>query len=139
MILAGGRKVFSVELKGDRDVALARRRVADFMKEQGSRDLMQTRFVTAVSEIARNAVIHGGGGKMILYAFAGERKIGVECRDSGPGIPNVDAAMVDGYSTRGSLGRGLGGAKRLASAFEIESRPGTGTTVRITGLLQTRS
>lgn len=139
MILADGRKVSSVELKADRDVALARRRVGDLMKEQGSRDLMQTRFVTAVSEIARNAVTHGGGGTLALYTFVGQRKIGVECRDNGPGIADIDAALVDGFSTRGSLGRGLGGAKRLSSAFEIESPPEGGTIVRMTGSLQTRS
>lgn len=138
MILSGGRKAFSVELKSDRDVALARRRVGDFMKEQGSRDLMQTRFVTAVSEIARNAVLHGGGGSITVYSFDDRRRIGIECRDSGPGIADIEAAMTDGFSTRGSLGRGLGGAKRLSSAFEIESAPGTGTAVRMTGLLQTR-
>ena len=138
MILSGGRKAFSVELKSDRDVALARRRVGDFMKEQGSRDLMQTRFVTAVSEIARNAVRHGGGGSIVVYSFPDKRRIGIECLDSGPGIADIDAAMADGFSTLGSLGRGLGGAKRLSSSFEIESTPGSGTIVRMTGLLQTR-
>lgn len=138
MILTGGRKVFSVELNSDRDVALARRRIGDFMKEQGSRDLMQTRFVTAVSEIARNAVTHGRGGSIAVFSFPDGRRIGIECRDSGPGILDIGAAMTDGFSTRGSLGRGLGGAKRLSSDFEIESTPESGTVVRMTGLLQTR-
>lgn len=139
MILASGRKTTSLELKTDRDVALARRRVGDLMKEQGSRDLMQTRFVTAVSEIARNALIHGGGGQLSLYTFPGNRKIGIECRDSGPGIEDIDAALIDGFSTgRGSLGRGLGGAKRLAHEFEIESSTSAGTVVRMTGLLASR-
>nr|WP_246586897.1 ATP-binding protein [Stakelama flava] len=136
--MTGGRKVFSVELRSDRDVAIARRRVGDFMKEQGSRELMQARFVTAVSEVARNAVVHGGGGSLGVFSFPDRRLVGVECRDSGRGIADIDAAMVDGFSTRNSLGRGLGGAKRLSDAFEIESRPGTGTVVRLTGLLQTR-
>lgn len=138
MILSGGRKAFSVELKSDRDVAFARRRVGDFMKEQGSRDLMQTRFVTAVSEIARNVITHGGGGSMTVYSFRDSRRIGVECRDSGPGISDIDAALADGFSTGSGLGRGLGGAKRLSYSFEIESKPGAGTIVRMTGLLQTR-
>jgi serine/threonine-protein kinase RsbT len=136
MILTGARKAFSLELKSVRDVALARRRVGDFMQQRGSRDLMQTRFVTAVSEIARNTVTHGRGGSMDVFSFSDKRRIGVEFRDGGPGIPDIDAAMSDGFSTGGSLGRGLGGAKRLSSAFQIESTPGSGTIVRMTGLLQ---
>lgn len=139
MILQGGRKVSTVELKSDRDVALARRQVGDLMKQQGCRELMQTRFVTAVSEIARNAVIHGGGGRLSVYSFPGGRKIGIECTDNGTGIFDLATAMVDGFSTRGSLGRGLGGARRLAHDFEIDSKSGAGTVVRMTGLLQTRA
>lgn len=138
MIPSGARKVLSLELKSDRDVALTRRRVGDFMTQQGSSDLMRTRFVTAVSEVARNAVTHGGGGTIALYSLPG-RGVLVECSDKGEGIADIDAAMADGFTTRGGMGRGLGGAKRLSVDFEIESVPGAGTTVRMTGLLRNRS
>lgn len=138
MIPTGARKVLSLELKSDRDVALTRRRVGDFMTQQGSSDLMRTRFVTAVSEVARNAVTHGGGGTIALYSLPG-RGVLVECSDSGKGIADIDAAMADGYTTGGGLGRGLGGAKRLSVDFEIESVVGAGTKVRMTGLLRNRS
>ncbi|WP_299308981.1 ATP-binding protein [uncultured Croceicoccus sp.] len=138
MILKGGRRIALLDLVTDRDVAIARRRVGDAMAKRGCRELMQTRFVTAVSEIARNAIVHGGGGRLAIYEFPGNRKIGIECIDEGPGIADVEQAMTDGFSTRDSLGRGLGGAKRLSHEFEIETHGETGTIVRMTGLQNTR-
>ena len=109
------------------------------MKAKGARDLMQTRFVTAVSEISRNAVTHGGGGRLTIYEMADNRRIGVECTDEGNGIADIDAALVDGFSTgKGSMGRGMGGAKRLAEEFMIESTVGKGTVVRMIGICKTR-
>ena len=138
MILSGGRKLAAVTLSASGDVAIARRKVGDAMASLGAREIMRTRFVTAVSEIARNAVMHGGGGTMTVYGFPGNRKIGIECRDNGPGIADIPAAMADGFSTKDSLGRGLGGAKRLSHEFEIESNNGKGTIVRMTGLQDLR-
>ncbi|EMD83894.1 ATP-binding protein [Pacificimonas flava] len=134
MILDGAREVDRIELSGDRDVVRARRRIADRMDALGARALRKTRFVTAVSEVARNAVVHGGGGVMTVYAFKSAR-IGIECRDRGPGIASIEQALSDGFSTTGSMGHGLGGAKRLSDAFEIDSRPGGGTVVRMLGSL----
>lgn len=109
------------------------------MKAKGSRDLMTTRFVTAVSEIARNAATHGKGGRLLVFDLPDPKMIGVECIDEGDGIPDIEKALSDGFSTRqNSLGRGLGGAKRLARTFTIESEPGKGTVVRMTGLCKTR-
>ncbi len=109
------------------------------MKAKGSRDLMITRFVTAVSEIARNAATHGEGGRMLIYDLPDPTLIGVEFIDEGRGIRDVETALTDGYSTRkNSLGRGLGGAKRLANTFTIESKPDKGTVVRMTGICTKR-
>ncbi len=127
-----------MRLQSDRDVARARRKVSDLMKELGATPLMQTRFVTAVSEIARNAVVHGGGGELDLYRLAGHKAVGIECRDNGPGIADIDQAFGDGFSSIGSMGRGLGGAKRLSRELEVHSETGKGTTIRMTGMLQTR-
>lgn len=133
MILKGGRQVASLDLKGDRDVVRARRIVAKLMTEKGAPALMQTRFVTAVSEIARNAVTHGRGGEMRLFELPDGKHIGVEFKDAGPGIGAIEQALEDGFSTVGSMGKGLGGAKRLSAAFEIESSAEEGTVVRMTG------
>ncbi len=127
-IPAGADKVGEVVLIVERDVAVARRAVAKAMDGIGAKATLKTRFVTAVSEIARNALIHGGGGR--LTAFSDGKLVYVECRDDGPGIPDVTAALKDGFSTAKSLGKGLGGAKRLVARFEIHSGPG-GTMVRM--------
>ena len=132
-------KIATIELEKDRDVIRARSRVADAMKACGSSDLMQTRFVTAVSEVVRNALTHAGGGTLTIYTMPDKRQIGIECRDAGQGIADIDAAMADGFTTRrGSMGRGLGGAKRLAKDFVIESSPEKGTTVRMIGACSLR-
>ena len=139
MAFDGARKVATIALERDRDVIVARKRVAEAMQECNSSELMQTRFVTAVSEIVRNALNHAGGGIMTIYALPDGDRIGVECSDRGPGIVDVDKAMADGFTTRrGSMGRGLGGAKRLAKTFEIESSPERGTTVRMIGSCKLR-
>ncbi|MEN3972898.1 ATP-binding protein [Sphingomicrobium sp. XHP0235] len=139
MDFAKARKVATVELASDRDVVRARSKVAEAMKSNGSSDLMQTRFVTAVSEVVRNALTHANGGTLDVFVFPDACHIGVICRDIGNGIADLEEAMVDGFTTRrGSMGRGLGGAKRLAKTFEIESIAGEGTTVRMVGSCKLR-
>lgn len=122
----------TVTLRAQDDVACARRAAAAAMDAIGASALKRTRFVTAVSEIARNAVIHGGGGSIAFSEVADRRgrMAQAECRDRGPGIADVARALTDGFSTGRGLGLGLGGAKRLADAFEIVSGPG-GLTVRL--------
>jgi serine/threonine-protein kinase RsbT len=90
--------------------------------------------VTAASELARNTVIHGGGGALRLAALndGPRRGLRLTFEDKGPGIPDVEQALRDGYTTGGGLGLGLGGARRLSSEFEIESRVGVGTRITIT-------
>ncbi|RME71980.1 MAG: anti-sigma regulatory factor [Verrucomicrobia bacterium] len=92
-----------------------------------------TRLITAVSEIARNTLIHGGGGSMTIVPVSRPPHAGLKIvfRDEGPGIADIAQAMRDGFSTARSLGMGLGGAQRLVSEFEITSTPGRGTTVTL--------
>lgn len=102
--------------------------------EMGFSLVDQTKLVTAASELARNAVDHGGGGTVRVQALNDDYRRGVRLvfEDQGPGIPDLELAMQDGYTTGSGLGLGLSGAKRLVNEFQIESRPGQGTRVVIT-------
>jgi serine/threonine-protein kinase RsbT len=93
-----------------------------------------TKFVTAASEIARNTVEYGGGGTLQIEELRNGLRHGLRLvfEDTGPGIPDIDRAMTDGYSTGTGMGLGLGGTKRLVDEFDISSRPGVGTRVAIT-------
>jgi serine/threonine-protein kinase RsbT len=93
----------------------------------------QTKLVTAASELARNTIIYGGGGEMQAELLNGPRSgIRLTFEDKGPGIPDLDMALRDGFTTGSGLGLGLGGAKRLVNDFEIFSKLGQGTKVTIT-------
>ena len=94
----------------------------------------QTKLVTAVSELARNAVIYGGGGDMDWELVEEGPRKGVQLvfRDNGPGIPDLKQAMTDGWTSGSGLGLGLAGAKRLVDRFDIQSAPGQGTRITIT-------
>ena len=115
------------------DVVVARQNVRARAVEIGLNLIDQTKVVTAASELARNTVVHGGGGvlKIENIADSGRRGLRLVFEDSGPGIADVAQAMQDGFTTGNGLGLGLGGAKRLASEFQIESRAGEGTRVTI--------
>jgi serine/threonine-protein kinase RsbT len=93
----------------------------------------QTKIVTAASELARNMLLYGGGGEVTLEVLqAGVRHgLRVHFVDTGPGIPNIELALRDGFTTGSGMGLGLGGAKRLVNEFDIESTPGKGTRVTI--------
>jgi len=93
----------------------------------------QTKIITAASEIARNTVDYGGGGELILEVVRQGARPGLKLifQDTGPGIPNVDLALTDGYTTGGGLGLGLPGSKRLCNEFYIESRAGEGTRITL--------
>ena len=90
--------------------------------------------VTAASELARNTVEYGGGGEIHLGVLNADvrRGLRVTFEDHGPGIPDIQMALKDGYTTGHGLGLGLGGAKRLVNDFEIHSRAGEGTRIVIT-------
>jgi len=93
----------------------------------------QTKIVTAASELARNTLVHGGGGQATVEVVRNGSRNGVRLtfEDTGPGIADVALAMRDGYSTSGGLGLGLSGAKRLSNEFSIDTAPGRGTRVVI--------
>lgn len=134
MIPRNGRLVTTVKLVTDRDVTRARRAVAEAFDTAGARAIRKTRFVTAVSEIARNAVMHGGGGEISVFVHDGRpARISVLCVDQGQGIDDLQQALRDGFSSAGSMGKGLGGARRLVDEFEIQSTAETGTAVRMIG------
>jgi len=122
-----------IDVRAVDDIIKARQLVRDSAIAQGLSLVDQTKLVTAASEIARNTVIHGGGGYMRLETLndGTRRGIRVTFSDQGPGIADIALAMKDGYSTAGGLGLGLGGTKRLVNEFDLESEPGKGTKVTI--------
>jgi serine/threonine-protein kinase RsbT len=91
----------------------------------------QTKIVTAASEIARNTFIYGGGGALLIERVEEGMRRGLRLTftDQGPGIPDIEQALKDGYTSGSGLGLGLGGAKRLSSEFAISSAPNQGTRV----------
>jgi serine/threonine-protein kinase RsbT len=117
----------------DGDIVAVRQRVRALAVELGFSLVNQTKIVTAASELARNTVVHGGGGtvEIELLVEGARRGIRLTFRDHGPGIPDLAAALRDGFTTGGGLGLGLGGARRLCNDFDLQSTPGDGTVVRI--------
>jgi serine/threonine-protein kinase RsbT len=115
------------------DVVRVRQIVRAWSVDLGFSLIDQTKVVTAASELARNTVIHGGGGAVRLEALqdGGRRGLRVVFEDKGPGIADVEQALRDGYTSSNGLGLGLGGARRLCNEFAIESRVGEGTRVTI--------
>jgi len=93
----------------------------------------QTKLVTAASELARNTLVYGGGGQAeVTYVdLGGRRGVRIVFRDSGPGIPDVDLALTDGYTSGSGLGLGLSGARRLVDEFDLRTVVGVGTTVSV--------
>ena len=124
-------EVTRLRITGLAQIAGARQAVREAAVEAGFSLVEQTRLVTAASELARNTLVHGRGGEMELAIVGGPggRGIRLTFTDHGPGIPDVSAALVDGYSTGDGRGMGLGGARRLVQDFTIEGTPGGGTTV----------
>ena len=129
LLLSDQRTVQTAE-----DVVAIRQAVRQRAVDLGFNLVDQTKIVTAASELARNMVQYGGGGRVTIDAVEnfGRRGIRLTFEDDGPGIPDVELAMRDGYTTGGGLGLGLSGARRLSNDFTIESTPGKGTRVTIT-------
>ena len=114
------------------DIVTARQKGRALAAELGFSSCDQTLIATAISEIARNIITYATKGEVSLNAIKnGQRGLSITAVDEGPGIPNLDQAMQNGYSSSGSLGLGLPGAKRMMDEFEISSEPGKGTTVRM--------
>ena len=126
-------KQLMFDLQSDVDVVAARHGVREWAREIGLTVLDLTKVVTAASELARNAVVHGGGGVMCLQMVRQTNRDGLRMTfsDRGPGIPEIDRAMEDGYSTGNGMGIGLPGARRLVNEFDLASTPGEGTSITI--------
>jgi serine/threonine-protein kinase RsbT len=120
-------------LRSEQDIVLARQLVRKLSQEIGFSLVDQTKIVTATSELARNALIYGRGGTMHWEKLQTQERTGLKLlfADEGPGIPNMDLAMTDGWTSGHGLGMGLTGAKRLVNEFHIDSKVGGGTRVTI--------
>jgi len=120
-----------VGIETDADLVIARAEGRAMAQRLGFRRPDPTLIATAISELARNLVMHVGHGEIIMRPIVEDRRSGVLVivRDEGPGIADVDAALRLGHASRGGLGLGLPGARRLMDEFEIDSQPGKGTTV----------
>jgi serine/threonine-protein kinase RsbT len=123
-----------VPIESDADVVSARQRGRELAAELGFSGSDLTVIATAISEVARNIIAYARSGELVLHLVDERSKRGlvVVARDEGPGIPDVEQALQDGYSTGDSLGLGLPGARRLMDEFEIVSQVGRGTTVTMT-------
>ena len=124
----------TLPLREQSDILLVRQFVRERTAELGFGVRDQTKLVTAASELSRNTLIHGGGGTMLLETLVKNDRRGLRLtfEDKGPGIADLEQAMTDGFTTRGGLGLGLGGSKRLVNEFEVVSRVGEGTRVTVT-------
>jgi serine/threonine-protein kinase RsbT len=118
-------------IENELDIIAARRCAKEIAKELGFSTVDQVRIATAISELARNVVLYAKKGSIAIRVLCegGRKGLEILVADNGPGIPNVELAMTDGYSTSGGLGAGLPGAKRLMDTFRIDSKLGQGTTI----------
>jgi len=123
-----------LDVRSDEDVVRVRQITRQWAVGLGFSLVDQTKIVTAASELARNTLIHGGGGSTRIEELRDGSRHGLRLtfEDKGPGIADVPQALRDGYTTGSGLGLGLGGARRLSSEFDITSAAGQGTSVRIT-------
>jgi serine/threonine-protein kinase RsbT len=123
-----------LDVRSDEDVVRVRQITRRWAVGLGFSLVDQTKIVTAASELARNTLIHGGGGSTRIEELREGSRHGLRLtfEDKGPGIADVPQALRDGYTTGSGLGLGLGGARRLSSEFDITSAAGQGTSVRIT-------
>ena len=123
-----------LDLRSGADVVSVRQAVRTWAVEAGFSLVDQTKMVTAASELARNTVDYGGGGmvRLDLIVDGSRRGLRVAFEDQGPGIPDIEKALTDRFTTGTGLGLGLGGARRLVNEFDISSRVGEGTRVVIT-------
>lgn len=120
-------------IRDESDLVVARRRARELATAQGLSGVAVEALAIAVTEVAWNIIVHAGNGELLFGAIvsAAGRGVVVIARDAGPGIADIPQAMQDGFSTKSGLGDGLSGARRLVDEFEIESRPGVGTTVTL--------
>ncbi len=123
----------SIQLRGSNDVVLCRRVIGKIAEELKFAAIGKTMLVTAASELARNALIHGGGGEVVWTVLREGDRAGLRLvfQDHGPGIADLQLALTDGWSSGSGLGLGLSGARRLVHEFTIDSALGKGTRVEV--------
>ncbi|MFS0827457.1 anti-sigma regulatory factor [Pseudomonas phoenicis] len=124
----------SLPVRLEQDVVLARQFVRKLAADHGMRLVDLTKLVTAVSELARNTVVYGGGGDMDWSVLDRMGRVGLSMlfRDEGPGIADTRLALTDGWTSGNGMGLGLTGARRLVDEFELDTAPGEGTRITIT-------
>lgn len=123
-----------VPIRSEADIVVARHEGRTLAAKLGLSSSEQVLVTTAISELARNIIQYADHGDMTMEIVENHDRRGVRivAHDQGPGIPDVELAMMDGYSTGGGLGLGLPGSKRLMDEFELTSHVGEGTTVTMT-------
>ncbi|EFG64610.1 anti-sigma regulatory factor [Streptomyces sp. SPB074] len=116
------------------DVVKARQLVRALAQESGLSLVEQTKLVTAASELARNTLVHAGGGELCAsrVSTGGHEGVRLVFRDEGPGIPEPDLALTDGWTSGDGMGLGLSGSRRLVDDFALDTSVGEGTTVTVT-------
>lgn len=125
----------TLPVRSGEDVVKVRQAVRSVAMDLGFSLVDQTKVITAASELARNTLTYGGGGEVRIERLTqGPKRAGMRLtfEDRGPGIPNIELALTDGYTTGNGLGLGLNGARKLSHEFDIWSQPGVGTRVTIT-------
>jgi serine/threonine-protein kinase RsbT len=122
----------ALPIRSGDDVVRVRQQVRNVAAEIRLSLVDQTKLVTAASELARNTLVHGGGGTAaieVVKSANGRAGVKLHFTDEGPGIADIDLALTDGWTSGGGLGLGLSGARRLVDEFELNSKPGAGTSV----------
>ena len=124
----------SLPVRTEEDIVASRQKVRALTQQLKFSLVDQTKMITAASELSRNTVVHGGGGQMRWEILEQGLKRGLRLHfeDTGPGIPDVQLALTDGWTSGGGMGLGLPGSKRLVHEFDVQSTPGRGTQVSIT-------
>lgn len=122
------------ELRTEEDLVQMRSTIKMHAVDLGFSGLNQTKIVTAASELGRNVIEHGLGGNVVIERVDDAERHGLRMvfKDLGPGIPNMDLALSDGFTSKKGLGLGLSGSKRLMDEFDVVSQPGQGTSVTVT-------
>jgi serine/threonine-protein kinase RsbT len=131
---ATGAAAERVTVRSDQDVVRVRQLVRTVAVAVELSLVDQTKLVTAASELARNTLVHGGGGTVEIRRVCNGRRAGIRIvfADQGPGMADVERALTDGYTTGGGLGLGLSGARRLVDEFDVDTTVGQGTSITVT-------
>ena len=129
-----GQPTACIDIRSEDDIVVARTAARDLAGQLDFSLIDKTRIATAVSELARNTLVHGGGGRMEMRRRVNGASDGILCVfvDEGKGIADIEQALGDGFTTNGGLGHGLPGSRRLMDEMTIESEPGKGTRVEVT-------